>query len=111
MSAAYLSVKELPSNPTIMKETIDFTFLNEEEYSAINEAIQKEIVGADRDNNWLPSYSASYVESANDMFLVGDFIEPRLPYFRALIFPGGRAPSVSRLSRFIGNPHGIIRIP
>ena len=89
MSAAYLSVKELPSNPTIMKETIDFTFLNEEEYSAINEAIQKEIVGADRDNNWLPSYSASYVESANDMFLVGDFIEPRLPYFRALIFPGG----------------------
>ena len=72
-----------------MKETIDFKCLKEEEYSAINETIQKEIVGADRDSNWLPSYSASYIESANDMFLVGDFIEPRLPYFRALIFPGG----------------------
>ena len=72
-----------------MKETVDFKCLKEEEYSAINETIQKEIVGADRDNNWLPSYSASYIESANDIFIAGDFIEPRLPYFRTLIFPGG----------------------
>ena len=71
-----------------MREIIDFKFLKEEEYRVINETIKKEIVSADRDNNWLPSYSASYLESANDMFLAGDFIEPRLPYFRTLILPG-----------------------
>jgi putative sugar O-methyltransferase len=88
-AAAQCGHQALPSNSTVMKEIIDFKFLEEEEYRAINEAIQKEIIGADPKNNWLPSYSASYVESANDMFLVGEFIEPRLPYFRALIFPGG----------------------
>jgi putative sugar O-methyltransferase len=71
-----------------MKEKIDFKFLKEEEYRAINETIQKEIIGADRHNNWLPSYSASRIESAHDMFLVGESIEPRLPYFRTLIYPG-----------------------
>ena len=91
-------------------ETIDFKCLKEQEYSAINERIHKEIVGADQDNNWLPSYSASYIESANDIVLSGDFIEPRLPYFRTLIFPGGGplrypdCPVYWKSSWFNGNP-------
>jgi len=72
-----------------MEEIIDFKCLKEEQYNVINETIRDEIGSAGQDNSWLPSYSASYIESANDVFLVGDFIEPRLPSFRALIFPGG----------------------
>jgi putative sugar O-methyltransferase len=72
-----------------MEEIIDFKCLKEEQYNAINETIRDEIGSAGEANTWLPSYSASYIESANDVFLVGDFIEPRLPSFRTLIFPGG----------------------
>jgi hypothetical protein len=68
------------------KQAIDFKCLKEEEYSAINETILKEIAGSSRDNHWLPSYSASTIESAAGVLLVGDFIELRLPYFRALRF-------------------------
>jgi hypothetical protein len=70
------------------KQAKDFKCLKEEESSAINETILKEIAGSSRDNHWLPSYSASTIESAADVLLVGDFIEPRPTLFPGVDFRG-----------------------
>jgi hypothetical protein len=70
------------------KQAIDFKCLKEEEYSAINETILKEIAGCARDNHWLPSYSASTIESAADVLFVGDFIKPRPTLFPGVDFRG-----------------------
>lgn len=70
-------------------EAFDFACLKEEQYEEINRTIQREVESADAQRNWIPSYSASYIESSNDLLLAPEYLEPRLQFFRSMILASG----------------------